>query len=381
MKRVLHIINGEFFAGAERVQDTLALRLPEFGFECGFLCLKQGEFERQRRSVVPLATLAMRSRFDLSIVAAAIGLARAGGYEIVHTHTARSALIGRVVARRLGMPMLHHVHSPTLRDTESRLRNVVNSLVEDRLVLPAATRLLAVSTSLRDYLRERGVPDSRIRVVHNGVAEMPGSEDWQMPKGEWVIGTMALFRPRKGIETLLKAMRMLLDANLKVRLRVVGGFETAEYERSVRDLAHKLALDDAVDWVGFCRDVHAELRQMHVFAVPSHFGEGLPMVLIEAMSLGLPVVASRVEGIPEVLGASSAGLLVEPGNPDELARALAALVRGDVPVAELAARGRQRQREAFSDTSMTSAVADIYDNVLLASAGNAAGREQVEAAQ
>lgn len=363
MTRVLHIINGEFFAGAERVQDLLALRLPDFGYECGFICLKDGVFDQHRQSTAPLEVMPMRSRFDISIASRIISRVKSSAYQIVHTHTPRSALIGRLVARKLRLPLVHHVHSPTQRDTESKLRNFANAFLEDRLVLPSATHLVPVSSSLNTYLLQRGVSSRRITVVANGVPIVRAEPAWRAPAHEWVIGTVALFRPRKGIEVLLRSMRELLDLGLKVRLKAVGAFETPQYEESIMRLVNELGLADKVHWTGFSRDVHREMEGMHVFVLPSLFGEGLPMVVIEAMSVGIPVVASRVEGIPEVICGQDVGGLVEPDDVASLTRGLKALVSGELSAQSIAFAAHARQAEHYSDIAMARSVAAVYQHV------------------
>src|SRR5437660_11751100 len=94
--RVLHVVNGEHFAGAERVQDLLALKLPEFGVETAFVCLKPDRFPAARRSSTALYKLAMRGRFDLRPAWQLARLIREEGFALVHTHTPRAALVGPI---------------------------------------------------------------------------------------------------------------------------------------------------------------------------------------------------------------------------------------------------------------------------------------------
>jgi glycosyltransferase involved in cell wall biosynthesis len=358
--KVLHIVNGEFYAGAERVQDLLAARLPEQGFEVGFACLKQGVFAERRRSrEAALHMLPMKSRADLSQCLPLARLVRAQHYRLLHTHTPRTALLGRLVAMLTGVPMVHHVHSPAERDTEHGWRNRRNELVE-RMCLRGASRLIAVSASLERLLRERGIAAARIRCVPNGVPMSERLRRDYRPGEELTIGTVALFRPRKGIEILLEALARLRASGARVCLRAVGPFESPEYEQSVRALCERLALGQAVTWTGFCSDVSAEFSHMHVFVLPSLYGEGMPMVVLEAMAVGLPVVATRVEGIPEVVRHGQDGLLVAPGNDAELADILQRLVDGTADTRALGDSGWQRQRESFSDTAMAAAVAAVY---------------------
>jgi glycosyltransferase involved in cell wall biosynthesis len=363
---VLHLINGEFYAGAERVQDLLAMRLPDFGFECGFACLKPKAFDANRRAkLVPLYDVQMRSRFDASVVARVAEVITRGGYEVLHTHTVRGGLIGRFAARKAGVPMVHHIHSPARRETEQGLRNKINAFVEERVGLPAAVRVCTVSDSLRTYLIELGVPEAPIRVIPNGVPVLSDTADWKPPSGDWILGTVALFRPRKGLEVLLRALHQIRQTRPDVRLLAVGGFETQDYEREMRQLATELGLDDAIEWTGFTREVGQQLRRMNAFVLPSLFGEGLPMVMIEAMAAGLPVVASRVEGIPEVIGVGGAGIVVEPADVASLAAGLMRIVGGaPEDVRRIALAGHARQRDRYSDVAMARAMAGLYTEVL-----------------
>jgi glycosyltransferase involved in cell wall biosynthesis len=175
---------------------------------------------------------------------------------------------------------------------------------------------------------------------------------------------VALVRPRKGIENLLDALALLRVQGLPVRLRVVGPFESPAYESQLKDYAGHLGVADAVEWTGFVADVNAALRQADLLVLPSLFGEGLPMVVLEAMACGLPVVGTRVEGVPEAIGDGLSGLLAEPNDPADLARAIARIVSGELSWADLSRHARARQVEQFSDSCMAAGVATVYRAVL-----------------
>jgi glycosyltransferase involved in cell wall biosynthesis len=361
---VLHVINGEHYSGAERVQDLLARRLPQFGYEIGFACLKPVRFPvaRETKSAM-LVEMPMRGRFDLGVVKKLKRLVLDNDYQLVHAHTPRTALVGRLAARKAGVPFVYHVHSPAGCDSTRRLLNALNSLVEWHTVRDA-DRLVTVSPSLRQYMIARGFPADRVVCVPNGVPCVAGSVDRTAPTRTWTIGTMALFRPRKGIEVLLEALASLRSWGVDVRLRAVGGFETLVYETSVLALVERLGLANAVDWVGFTREVNAELAKMDLFVLPSLFGEGLPMVVLEAMAMGVPVVASHVEGVPEAIAHRESGLLVEPASVSQLAAAIKEFVSGELDFASFSRSGRQRHRERFSDVAMAENLAAVYRDVL-----------------
>jgi len=362
--RVLHVINGEHYAGAERVQDLLALRLGEFGFAVGFACLKPGQFPDVRQSQpAPLYPLPMSHRFDLRPARQLARIVRRDGYRLIHSHTVRSALLSAIASLATGVPMVHHIHSPTARDTAQPWRNRLNAVVE-QVCLRRASVLIAVSGSLAGYARRIARRGQEIAVVHNGVLQRPSVPARNGSKTTWTLGTVAFFRPRKGIEILLQALAVLAREGLPVRLRAVGGFETAGYEASVKGLAKELDVADRIVWTGFTTDVDAELAQMDLFVLPSLFGEGLPMVLLEAMAAGVPVIGTRVEGIPEAIRAERDGLLVEPGDPSGLAAAVRRVIRGEVDWQALRQSALERHAREFSDRSMAAAVAEVYRRVL-----------------
>ena len=363
-ERVLHVINGEFYAGGERVQDLLALRLPELGYEVGFVCLKNGIFSDKRKAKdAALHCIPMRSKLDVGLAFRLADLARRGGYRLIHTHTRRAALVGQIASILVGIPMIHHLHSPSDQDTDEGWRNVRNSMVE-KFSLLRARMLIPVSKSLERYLLDRGYASQRIRAVLNGVPVQDKVRKIHIPGGTLVIGSVALFRPRKGIEVLLQAIAQLRQAGHDVRLHAVGPFETTEYQESVLHLVSELGLEEYIHWTGFTGNVAAEFTNMHVFVLPSLFGEGMPMVVLEAMAAGLPVVSTQVEGIPEVIRDGQDGLLVAPGGVDELAGALLKFVLGDVNIDLMGDSGWQRQRDEFSDLAMAKGVAAIYRKVL-----------------
>jgi glycosyltransferase involved in cell wall biosynthesis len=261
------------------------------------------------------------------------------------------------------VPFVYHVHSPAGRDSTRRLLNVLNSLVEWHTVRDA-DRLVTVSPSLRQYMIARGFPAERVVCVPNGVPCAANGSDRTPPARTWTIGTMALFRPRKGIEVLLEALASLRSWNVDVRLRAVGGFETLAYETSVLGLAERLGIAEVIDWVGFTRQVNPELAKMDLFVLPSLFGEGLPMVVLEAMAMGVPVVASHVEGVPEAIAHRESGLLVEPASVSQLAAAINEFVSGELDYTSLSRCGRQRHRERFSDVAMAENLAAVYRDIL-----------------
>ncbi|MHC4179088.1 MAG: glycosyltransferase, partial [Planctomycetota bacterium] len=286
--KVLHVTNGEVYGGAERALDHLAEHLGRFGFEAAFACIKPGLFPKVRHArQATLYEVPMRHRADLRPVAQLVRIIRREGYSLVYAHTARSVMMASLASKIAGVPLVYHVQSPTSRDTTNRWKNRINALVE-RLSLTRASALIAVSQSMAEHVRRQGFAEEMISVVPNGVpcksgvrrqasgvSKTPTPARWwgmasahtphrrcPLTPGPWTVGTVALLRPRKGIEILLRALAILRSEGFPVRLRAAGPFEAPQYERQVKKLTEGLGLCDVVDWTGFTRDVDAELARM-----------------------------------------------------------------------------------------------------------------------
>lgn len=357
--RVLHLINGEHYSGAERVQDLLALRLPEFGFEVGFACVKPGKFPQARHARdIPLFSTPMKSRFDLSAMRKLSDIVRQHDYQLIHAHTPRTLMLGAYLKARTKLPLVYHVHSPTSRDSTRAMQNWVNTRIES-IGMRMADQLIAVSGSLAQWLTQQGIAKSRIRVVRNGVPVATTRRDAIRPAGPWTIGSVALFRPRKGMEVLIDALALLRDRGLSIRLRAVGPFETEDYERKIKKQVQDRGLEPLVGWTGFSSNVSQEFTQMDLFALPSLFGEGLPMVVLEAMAAGVPVIGTLVEGVPEAVRDGLEGALAQPNDAVAFADAIQRTIV-ELDWNKLQSQAIARHAELFSDRSMAAGVADAY---------------------
>jgi len=335
--KVLHLINGEHFSGAERVQDLLGMAMPQFGYEVGFACVKPDKFPNVRNSVdCEIFETKMKSKFDFLCASRVAKVARDNGFRLLHAHTPRTLMIGQLAARKLNCPLVYHVHSPVGRDSDRGFVNKLNTMMEA----------------------------CKITVVSNGVQAISDLPDREDPADPWTIGTMALFRPRKGTEVLLKALAILKEENINVRLRAVGPFETPEYEKEIMQQVDQLGVGEMIDWMGFQTDVNLQLRAMDLFVLPSLYGEGLPMVVLEAMANAVPVVASRVEGIPEAVRDGIDGLIFEPADANDLANKLKSMIGDKQRWRAMSESSLERQRNELSDISMTRGVAAVYDQLL-----------------
>jgi glycosyltransferase involved in cell wall biosynthesis len=367
--KVLHIINGEHFSGAERVQQLLGLRLGEFGVESEFACVKPDRFpqlcglESSRVSLMP-----MRGRMDFRTVGQLCHKALSEGFDLLHAHTPRTALVTSAVAMRTGLPWCYHVHSPTVRDSTRPLVNQINQWIE-RFALRTCNRLIAVSESLRQEMLRQGAEDRKICVVPNGVPALkPIDAGSRLDSTNWRLGLVALMRPRKGIEVALHTMAALRRSGHLVDLELIGSFETTAYQQQILQMIRDLGLQESVVWSGFTRDVPSALQRLDGLLLPSLFGEGMPMVVLEALAAGIPVVATRVEGTPEVIRDSMEGFLAKPNDVESLAGSIKALISDRRRWLRMSQAALARHRSRFTDVLMAQRTAEVYADLLPVSA-------------
>jgi glycosyltransferase involved in cell wall biosynthesis len=363
--KVLHIINGEHFSGAERVQQGLGKRLDEFGFKADFLCLKSGKFT-ENCDLPPnrVFEFPMNSRRDFSVVPRITQFVLDGHYQVLHAHTPRSAMVTAMVAKRTATPWAYHVHSPTSRDSTRRWLNCLNAWTE-RLALFSCHHLITVSDSLNAEMVRKGWKPERVTTIHNGVEPLPAI-DWhaRLPQSPWKLGMVALMRPRKGVEMLLEALYILSARRQDIRLELIGSFETANYQSQIEKLVHKWHLDKYLHFSGFTRDVPGKLSGLDALVLPSLFGEGLPMVVLEAMAAGVPVVATSVEGTPEAVRDGIDGLLALPRNAGDLAAKIDQLCADRQSWQTMGMAARERQQNQFTTRKMAENIANVYTALL-----------------
>jgi phosphatidylinositol alpha-mannosyltransferase len=372
--RVLHLINGEYFGGSARVLMNY-VESDARKAEVAVGLLFPGELERRlRQAGLETELIPMRSRLDLAAAARVRALARRWRADVIHTHQVRNTLLGRLVSVSGGPPVVTHVHSPAFRESTDTLRNVVTGSV-DRLLAGRTRRFIAVSHSLAAEMGRLGIGPRRVTVVPNGIPVPDAATEasraalraeLRLPAGEPLIGMVANFRPRKGTEVLIEAVGQLARAGTPARLVLVGeAFRdgTRDYAAELAALAAARGIGDRVTFTGFRADPERIIAGLDTLVLPSRFGEGLPMVLLEAMGAGVPVVTTPVEGIVEVVDDGRNALLVPPDDATALAHALRELVSDPARRSALRAAGRDTVIDRYTADRMAAGFERVYAEV------------------
>jgi glycosyltransferase involved in cell wall biosynthesis len=365
--RVLYMAHAFNIGGAEEMVFTLMRRLPK-RFEPIVCCITNagpmGE-EMQRAGIrVDVLGLNPGLRRPHDVLRIRGYLARTKAH-IVHTFLLTASLYGRFAAILAGVPV---VIGTEVNVYQQKRRS--HALAE-RLLMRGTDCVIASAESVRDfYIHQVRADPARVKVIYNAVdwSALETTMTSAQTRRELGIPASALVVSIIARLTEQKAHRVLFDA-LASTPSLAQAHLLAVGDGELRDelLAHVNALHigDRVHFVGARRDLGNILAASDVFVMPSLW-EGLPLSLVLAMGAGLPVVASRVAGIPEVVQHDRTGLLVSPGNPSQLGTALGSLVADSVLRARLGAAAREFVRPRFGADNYIASVTSLYDSLLAA---------------
>jgi glycosyltransferase involved in cell wall biosynthesis len=364
-RRVLQLITGITVGGAENHLLTLCEGLVDRGHDVTVAYLKgagelREEFEAAGCTVVPI---------DIRADADPLGLlrlfrhVRRNDYDVIHAHLFHGTVYGAAVAaflRDTKLVVSKHNDHPFWAEQPYKT-------IHD-LAMTQANDVVCLSDHVREYLLETTrVSPEIVRTVYYGLDPAPFDERddseiaavrRELSEDGPLVGTVGRLTEQKDLPVLLRAFDQVLEAVPDAHLAIVG---RGEQENDLRALARQLGTADQVTFTGFRDDVPALMCAFDVFALSSRW-EGFGVVFLEAMAARTPIVASDTSAIPEVVGrgADSAGRLVEPGDVDGFATAIADLLSDDEERDRVGELGRQRLETQFGVERMVTAVEETY---------------------
>jgi len=379
--RVVELVASGTNGGAQEHVASLLSHLDRNAYDVRVITLSDGSAVRRWRTLgVPVEVVQELS--DGAAVERVAALLEEWRTQVLHGHMYRAEVVGTRAALLLqerGFPrpyVMNTVHSSRVRSQEDR------DLL--RALTPSMDRLVAVSRSIMAKLESDGRVAAPVELVYNGVdlnrydhqeacCTLP--EEYGFEPGSPMVGVVARLEPEKGHATLLDAWPLVLERVPEARLLIVGeGSRREALEEQARelDLLGEECSGDAcvgtrharpearVVFTGRRDDVPAVTAALDVAVLPS-YREAQGLVILEAMALSRPVVASRVGGIPEMIEDGVTGLLVPPRDPEALATAITRLLL-DHPFADTIARaGHDVAHERFCIEAMVSAIQNLYD--------------------
>ena len=378
--RVLAINRAGHLGGVERIILTLADALRDSGWHTTLACPDAGAlsaaaaaqgidvaasmFDRMRITADP-RLLARYPRAWLRGAEAVERHCRDRRIDIIHAHHPVSALYAIRASRRLGIPLVLHVH-------ETLPAKPLYALAM-RIALCASRAVMCVSGAALALARSMGADPNCTSVVYNGVdprflGALPEPEPKVAQEGPGPhIGLFGVLEPRKAQHVFLEAATLLCSRFPEARFWLVGPAalrDKQDYADRVRAIADAPALRGRAILTGFQANVAAWIAAMDVVAQSSVASESFGMSLAEALALGRPVVATNVGGMPEVVRDGRTGFIVRPNDATAFAEAIATLLTDPAARAQFGKDGASDARARFSPTVFQRSVAQVYEAVL-----------------
>ena len=352
---VVHVVLSLDVGGLERNVVNQVREGQKLGQRVSVVCLERpGTLAEQVRALGgKVVSLDKRAGLRPGLVLRMRRVLAALRPDVVHTHQLATLLYGGMAARTLGVPVvLHTEHGREPYATRRKTR------ILGRLAGCFADRFYCLTQDMASAVRAAGVAGDRVRLIQNGIDISKFTEtvydtaalrqSLSIPLDAPLIGTVGRLSEVKRQDVLICAFARVRDRYPDARLILVGDGPLLE---ELRALANGIGIGDAVHFVGYQPHSAPYLQAMDIFALTSR-SEGMPQAVLEASVMGLPVVASRVGGLPEVINDGVTGILFEPGDDQGIATALCDLIADPQRRRELGAAAKARVQVNFSVTRM-----------------------------
>jgi glycosyltransferase involved in cell wall biosynthesis len=376
--RVLHVITRLDLGGAQQNTLFCVTHHDRSRFEVGLVAGSGGLLDAEALGIddakvglLPGFRHAIAPLWDLATLLRLRSWMRRERVELVHTHSSKAGILGRAAAVLAGVPsVVHTVHGWSFNETQPRwLRQIYITL--ERIAARFTDRLIVVSELDRERGLAHGIgrPES-YDVIRSGIeldrfrAPTRDREAVRRELGiepdQLLVGTLSCLKPQKAPLDFVRAAEAAYRRNARLRFVIAGDGELGS---QVREQVRELGLEGIVHLLGWRRDVVELLHAMDVFLLTSRF-EGLPRAVLQAMAAGTPVVATAVDGTPEVIKDRETGLLVPPSRPDAAAERLVELIEDEQLRRRCARQARRELGRGFDIHGMVADLDQLYLSLL-----------------
>jgi glycosyltransferase involved in cell wall biosynthesis len=362
MIRVLHVINSLAPAGAETLLVQLCAHLPQAGVQPVVAYVfgddtLEGELKRQ---AIHAMRLSGGNTPSITALARAIYLVRARKIQIVHTHLVYAGIVGKLAAAFCGVPVVSTRHF-----TSDPKQNTIPYRMDNWLTRHYASRLIAVSENVRNAVAGERWLDPRKVVVHRNaidVAAFEAKRPEQDPSAPFVVGTVGRLETPKAHEIFVEAVALLRGRGLDVRGVIAGD---GRRRRELEGICAAHGVSEHIRFLGNVahHDMPALFASFDAFVLSSHW-EGLPLVLIEAAASGLPIVATDVGAVKEIVEDGRTGFVVALRDASAIANAVHRLIAEPDMRDSLGKRGRVLAQAEFDISILARKTADLYREIL-----------------
>jgi glycosyltransferase involved in cell wall biosynthesis len=310
---------------------------------------------------IPVWQLASDHRFDRALIFQVRNTICGGNFDVVHTHGYKADIFGYFAGRLLGVPLVATAHGWTRGSASLRFYAKL-----DLRVLRRFNRVVAVSGTLAKELSAQRIARDTLTTITNGIDwerfrdARPAKLDLLPPDTEQIVGMVGRLVPEKGFQFMVEAARRIIAVKPRTSFLVIG---EGPYRESLERLAAASGVIARFYFSGHSGNMPGLYKRMNMMVLPS-LREGTPMCVLEAMSAGVPVVATAVGGMPALITDGGNGRLIEAQSAEALQNAVLELLLNPNYAAVLAANAESSVRERFSSRVMASRYGAVYDRIL-----------------
>ena len=367
--KVIHLISGGDSGGAKTHVHSLLQNLTRT-IDVTMVCFMEGPFAQEAREL-GIRTVVLPGRNLLRTYRTLKRMIREEGYEIIHCHGARGNMMGALLRRATGLPVVTTVHSDYRLDYLGRPFSRLSYGTINTIALRLLDYRIGVSDAMTDLLISRGFDPDRLFTIYNGLDFTPrtpalGREEYFRSVGleadgdSVVVGIAARLNPVKDIATLVRGFAIAHQSCPKLRLLIAGDGEQMDM---LKKLSAELGVERQVCFAGWITDTDSFYHAIDINTLTS-LSETFPYSLTEGARAALPTVASRVGGVPYLIEHGIHGLLFQAGDAEGLARCLVSLARDPTLREHLGQRLYQRAKADFSLESTLERQLTIYRTIL-----------------
>lgn len=355
--KIIHILPSFKFGGAERLTVDLLKNLEHSKFEAKIIFIKPAAKniweDELKKNNIPIIKLNKKSKIDIKIFFALVKILKKEKSDIVHTHlflghifgilAAKLARVKCIVSTEHNLNYSEKFYHRLLRKITAKLTNVT----------------IAVSEAVKYYtISYEGIKKDNIIVINNGVeTERFLNRKRRYNKQDLVIGSIGRLSKQKGFDFLINAIKRI--NNDKITCCIAG---EGEFMNNLQKQIELLNLQAKVKLIGRVNDVTGFLKKIDIFILPSRW-EGFGIVILEAGLSGLPVIASRIDGIKEIIDDNDNGLLVNVGDEDQLAQKINDLIKNSKKREILGINLQNKIIKKFNIKAITKQYEKIYISI------------------
>lgn len=362
---VLEVIGNAIVGGMETWVERLIERMPREQFRFTALCPFEGPFaDRLRALDVEVVIVPMLDDPPWTSIQTVTALVAAGGIDLLHAHLPRAHLLAGIVGRLTGKPVLATIHGRQMQMLDLEVHRATGSHLSV-VCQQSYFHALGLGVSAGHLSCEPNGVDTRTFSPVSAGTAAAGRAPRQvsalraalgLPPETVLVGFIGRLSPEKGPEVFIRAALLLRLREPEAHCVVVGDGPMAG---ELGDLVQRLGLQQHVHFLGLCSDMPTLYWELDV-AVSSSHSEAMPLALMEAMASALPVAATRVGGVPDLVEHERTGWLVAPGDFDDIAGRCAMLVADAALRQRMGARGRQRVIERFDLSPTIARMGELF---------------------